>query len=1001
MSPSTLHQAVLHLPLLTTICSIVFCFQLFSRYRRKGGGLHLLWWGIGMATYGLGTLTESLTTLFGWHELVFRSWYVAGAFLGGYPLAQGTIYLLMKRRFAHLSAAIVSGFIAIGGVFVFLTPLDLSLVETHRLSGAVIEWRWIRMMTPFVNLYSVIFLVGGAVVSALRFRRSAQLRHRYVGNIFIAVGAILPGIGGTATRAGYVEALYITELIGLVLIYVGYRFNVSDKPIEARSDTRAGVPMPKDSKMIKQLTVSLLLIALATTGAVPTWAQPSDGEKPVDEGSPELSFFSVTTVTATGSEADPFDLSTPVTVIPAEEIDRKQSNNAAELLRDQPGVDVNGVGPNQGRPVIRGARGLRVLFLENGLRMNNPRRQTDFGEITGLVDLDAVEAVEVVRGPASVLYGTDAIGGVLNLVTKIASPADGVRGSAALRYGSSGDQLRGQASVDRRGPNWSFNLGGSVTDSSDYDSGSGSFGAVRLSDSVPVIDSGADESSLYGRVDYAPSDRNTFFFRLNRYRADDSGFGLVDPELIGDLSGTRIRILYPFQDFDRYTLGYHGTALDSALADSVEVQLYQQSNERQLVNDIDINIGPLFPGAPNSSVEADTQNFTDIDTLGLRAEVRKILGDDNLLTWGVEAYEDDSFNTDFSVTTTTLRFPGPPFEVPVVGTDAVANAPNATNSSWSAFVQDELLLGERLKLTLGLRYQQVSTRAEATPDWDISGLDFDDDNLVGAVNLVYELTDNLNLIGSYGTGFRSPNLVERLFNGPTPEGIGFQLLNPDLVSEESENVDLGLKYRRQNAIFELIYFRNDLSDGIVQYFLSPSEVAQLPQELQDRIELSGVDFVVQQRNANSLRFEGLEAIVGYRMNNGLSLGGNYTHIDAESDDSLNPPTGDTYEDKLVAYARYEPSGGRYWLEYRARHNGSGSLNLQPNEPAPPIGAELPSFTLHTLSGGVTLLERGRVSHRIGVVLENLTDELYSEFSNASFFRPQPGRGGLVTYRIVM
>ena len=93
-------------------------------------------------------------------------------------------------------------------------------------------------------------------------------------------------------------------------------------------------------------------------------------------------------------------------------------NNAADLLRDQPGVDVNGVGVNQARPVIRGQRGLRVLFLEDGLRMNNARRQTDFGEITGLVDVDDVSSVEVVRGPMSVLYGSDAIGGVLNLVTK-------------------------------------------------------------------------------------------------------------------------------------------------------------------------------------------------------------------------------------------------------------------------------------------------------------------------------------------------------------------------------------------------------------------------------------------------------------------------------------------------------------------------------------------------------------------------------------------------------
>jgi hypothetical protein len=79
------------------------------------------------------------------------------------------------------------------------------------------------MISPFLNLYSVAFLAGGAVVSALRFRREPTLRDRYVGNILIATGAILPGIGGTFTRFGHVEVLYVTELLGLILIFLGYR----------------------------------------------------------------------------------------------------------------------------------------------------------------------------------------------------------------------------------------------------------------------------------------------------------------------------------------------------------------------------------------------------------------------------------------------------------------------------------------------------------------------------------------------------------------------------------------------------------------------------------------------------------------------------------------------------------------------------------------------------------------------------------------------------------
>ena len=219
----TIHELVLHIPIVTTFCAFYFFSELFRRYRKKGGGPHLMWWGAGMVTFGLGTLTEALTTLFGWHPVIFRLWYVVGAFLGGYPLAQGSIYLLMNRRFADWSARIVVSVIAVSAVLVFMAPLDASLAEPHRLSGRVFEWQWVRLISPFLNIYSVVFLVGGAVVSALRFRRFPALRNRYVGNIMIAVGALLPGIGGAATRAGYVEALYVTELLGLLLIYAGYR----------------------------------------------------------------------------------------------------------------------------------------------------------------------------------------------------------------------------------------------------------------------------------------------------------------------------------------------------------------------------------------------------------------------------------------------------------------------------------------------------------------------------------------------------------------------------------------------------------------------------------------------------------------------------------------------------------------------------------------------------------------------------------------------------------
>jgi outer membrane receptor protein involved in Fe transport len=720
-----------------------------------------------------------------------------------------------------------------------------------------------------------------------------------------------------------------------------------------------------------------------------------------DESIPS-SFFEETTVTATGSPVDTFEVSTPVTILGIEEIEARMPDNAADLLREEPGVDVNGVGPNQARPVIRGQRGSRVLFLENGLRMNNARRQTDFGEIPGLVDMDNVESMEVVRGPASVLYGSDAIGGVLNLVTRVPVYRQGSSfgGDASLRYGSAGDATRLGASIEGLFEKSSFRLGLSTRDVDDYEAASGTFGELTLDEGPTVIDSGIADDSLSGYFGRQLADGHEVSLKLNRYRADQAGFAFVEPSLLGEGDDFRIRILYPYQNFDRFTLGYVGSGFSGPLADTLEVQIYSQNNERKLANDIDINIGTFGPpGTPPSTVEADTENFTDLETLGARVEVVKVFQQIHLATYGVEYFEDDSFNTDFSTTTTTLNFAGAPFPFVDVSTDSIANAPNAKNSSYGVFGQVEVDFNEDLKVTVGARYQNVDTKAQPTPDWDITGLDFSDDTVVGALNFLYRVNENLRVVGGFGTGFRAPNIIERLFNGVTPEGAGFQILNPDLSSETSENFDLGLKYRRQSAFLDIAYFENTIEDGVIQNFLSPAEVAQLPQDVQDEIEAAGVGFVVQQINADRLLYEGVELAVGWRSDHGFTIGGNYTHLNGKRLDSTNPPTGDTVTDKINAYLRWQPVGSKFWGEYRLRHNGSERANIDPDEAIPAIGKIIPSFTIHTLAGGVTLFENDRLAHELGVVIDNVTDELYAEFSNATFFRPEPASNIVVTYRL--
>lgn len=222
MQPTLVH----YVPIVTTLLAIPFSLEIFRRWRAFPDRLHLLWWAIGIATYGAGTFTESWTTLFGWNVVVFKAWYITGALLGAAPLAQGTVYLMLARPTAHLLTGALLLYVIVASTCVGLAPVDYSQVEAHRLTGRVFGWPWVRLFSPAVNLYAVIFLIGGAILSAFRYSRDPATRHRVYANVLIAVGAILPGIGGSATRFGYTEVLYVTELAGLVLTWSGYRLSV-------------------------------------------------------------------------------------------------------------------------------------------------------------------------------------------------------------------------------------------------------------------------------------------------------------------------------------------------------------------------------------------------------------------------------------------------------------------------------------------------------------------------------------------------------------------------------------------------------------------------------------------------------------------------------------------------------------------------------------------------------------------------------------------------------
>ncbi|MCP4540204.1 MAG: hypothetical protein GY832_23950 [Chloroflexi bacterium] len=214
------------LPFTSFIVSFIFAFFVLRRYMARKG-LHLLLWGIGMVFYGTGGFCEAYYGALGWNPLVFRLWYLFGAILVAAWLGQGTVYLLANRKWANGLMLVLALGSLYGLVRVFGAQLDPSLMTASEhtgseLSGHAIVTSGVRLLTPFFNLYGTVTLVGGALYSGWIFWRKRVLLHRTIGNIFIAVGAMLPAFGGTFSRFGIPGALYWSELLGAILMFIGF-----------------------------------------------------------------------------------------------------------------------------------------------------------------------------------------------------------------------------------------------------------------------------------------------------------------------------------------------------------------------------------------------------------------------------------------------------------------------------------------------------------------------------------------------------------------------------------------------------------------------------------------------------------------------------------------------------------------------------------------------------------------------------------------------------------
>jgi hypothetical protein len=208
-------------PLISTIISFAFGVALLDQYFARRKAFQLLW-TIGLLMYGISTFTEFYTETFGLNIIMFRLWFLFGAICVAAFLGQGTVYLLMRRRTAHILMAILVVLSIYGAIRLFTANIDLGLATN--LMDKITKPTDIVILTALLNVYGTVTLVGGALFSAWIFWRKKILPYRVVSNILIALGAMLPAIGGSLLKMGTVHGVtfYVFELAGVIIIFIGF-----------------------------------------------------------------------------------------------------------------------------------------------------------------------------------------------------------------------------------------------------------------------------------------------------------------------------------------------------------------------------------------------------------------------------------------------------------------------------------------------------------------------------------------------------------------------------------------------------------------------------------------------------------------------------------------------------------------------------------------------------------------------------------------------------------
>lgn len=223
-----------YLPYISTLVTFAFTVAVYKRYRQRGG-MHLLLWAIGLLFYGLGTLSEVILSLT-FNVFVLKLWYLMGAMLTAAWLGMGSVHLLVRKgKTAMVTTWVLMAVSVLAAILVLIAPetasaYNIALPASEQYKDIFARSGIIILFTILLNIYGTLTLVGGAIYSAFLFWRKKILANRMFGNILIAAGALSPAMGGSFLKAGLTDFLYLSELIGAILMFIGFLMATSGSP---------------------------------------------------------------------------------------------------------------------------------------------------------------------------------------------------------------------------------------------------------------------------------------------------------------------------------------------------------------------------------------------------------------------------------------------------------------------------------------------------------------------------------------------------------------------------------------------------------------------------------------------------------------------------------------------------------------------------------------------------------------------------------------------------